>query len=96
MRDEREIQKEIDRIFEEAGLSEDDRNLWKKRLFVAGSRIAAVFLDTFSGESELLRFFTRDLRNRIAAGDDRSELDAVLAEERDYFSGLLKRTKNVV
>jgi hypothetical protein len=90
MKDEREIQNEIDRIFEEAGLSEDDRELWRSRLSLAGERVMAVFVDAFSGESDLLRFFTGDLRKRIEAGDDRSKLDTILSEERSYFSGLMQ------
>lgn len=92
MRSEREIQEEIDRIFEEADLSGDDRELWRARLSMAGARIVAVFVDSFSGESDLLRFFTGDLRKRIDADGDRSKLDAVLAEEKEYFTGLLHQT----
>lgn len=93
MKSEREIQAEIDRIFEEAGLSEDDQDLWRDRLSVAGEQIMAVFVDIFSGESDLLRFFTGDLRKRIDAGQDQSKLDAVLAEEKEYFTGLLHQTQ---
>ena len=92
MKDERETQEEIDRIFEEAGLSEDDRELWRGRLRNAGVRFAHAFAQIFSGESDLLRFFTSDLRKRIDAGDDRSKLDTILAEERAYFSDFMKRT----
>jgi hypothetical protein len=93
MKSEREIQIEIDRIFEEADLSGDDRELWRARLSVAGGRLMAVFVDSFSGESDLLRFFTRDLRKRIDADGDRSKLDAILAEEKEYFTGLLQQTQ---
>jgi hypothetical protein len=96
MNDERKIQEEIDRIFGEANLPEDDRSLWRERLFSAGFRFPAVFVETFSGDSDLLRFFTGNLRKRLLAGNDRSKLDAVLAEEEAYFSGLLIQTRKEV
>lgn len=88
MKSEREIQEKIDRIFEEAGLSEDDRDLWRSRISLSGTWFGSMFVDVFSSETGMLRFFTGDLRKRIAAGDDQSKLDVVLAEERDYFASL--------
>jgi hypothetical protein len=91
MKDEREIQREIDRIFDDAGLSEDDRGLWRGSLSKAGEKFRLAFVESFSGESGLLRFFTGDLRKRIDAGRDRRKLELILAEERDYFNTLFRR-----
>lgn len=88
MRDEREIQKEIDRIFNESRLSLEDRILWLSRLADAGTYVRRVFVESFDGDSTLLRFCTGDLRKRISAGGDRKRIERVLAEERAYFSGI--------
>lgn len=90
MKDEREIQESIDRIFEEAGLSQDDRNLWGSRLAEAGEYVRQAFIESFSEEYDLLRFFTGDLRKRIEAGQDRRKLEQVLVEEKTYFTGVLR------
>ncbi|MEI6650343.1 MAG: hypothetical protein WCL23_02810 [Candidatus Moraniibacteriota bacterium] len=93
MKDEREIQKEIDWIFEEARLSEDDRGLWRGRLAKAGEKFRLAFIESFGGENDLLRFLTGDLRKRIDAGRDRRKLELILAEERVYFTGLLRHVE---
>ncbi|NTW14380.1 MAG: hypothetical protein HGA31_05115 [Candidatus Moranbacteria bacterium] len=90
MKDEREIQEEIDRIFEEAGLSQDDRNLWSGRLAEAGEYVRRAFIESFGEEYDLLRFFTGDLRNRIEAGRDRQKFERILTEEKSYFTGVLR------
>ncbi|NTW14382.1 MAG: hypothetical protein HGA31_05125 [Candidatus Moranbacteria bacterium] len=89
MKDERKIQEEIDRIFNDAELSLEDRILWLERLTHAGEYVRRIFVESFDGESSLLRFFTGDLRKRIAAGNDRDRINEVLAEEKAYFMGML-------
>ena len=93
MKNEREIQKEIDWIFDEAGLSEDDRGLWRGRLAKAGEKLRLAFVESFGGQKDLLRFLTGDLRKRIDAGRDKRKLELILAEERVYFTGILRHVE---
>lgn len=90
MEDERKIQEEIDRMFECADLSEDDRGLWRGRLETAGEFVRMSFLRSFGDDPDMLRFFTRDMRKRLDAGADRTKLDAVLAEEGSYLAAALR------
>lgn len=90
MEDERKIQEEIDLMFERAGLSEDDRGLWHKRLAAAGEFVRANFLRSFRDDLDMLRFFTRDMRKRLEAEADRSKLDAIAVEERSYLADSLR------
>lgn len=86
---EEELQKKIEAVFVSAGLSEMDKCLWLSRLSLAGERAQRVFVEAFSEDSEMLVFFTRDLRNRIEAGDDPQKLAPILEEEKGYFKDLL-------
>lgn len=83
---------QIQKIFEAAGLSDDERELWLSRL-VANERLQTMFVDTFTGDAELIRFFTSDLRERISAGNDEKKLTEVLEKEREYFHSLLSQSK---
>lgn len=90
MKDERKIQSEIDRMFEDAGLSQDDRDLWRERLSAMGEMFPRTFVDVFRGELDLLRFFTGDLRKRMEAEEVDAEADTLLAAERSYLGTALK------
>jgi hypothetical protein len=83
----------IERIFENAGLSEEDRALWRSRLASSDERMRAVFVSIFSDDTELLEFFTEDLRDRVAAGRDPEKLAGVLEKEREYFRSMLAKPK---
>lgn len=83
----------IEKIFDDAGLSEEDRSLWRSRLAAAGERMRAVFVSIFSGDAELLGFFTEDLRNRVAVGRNPEKLANVLEKERKYFRSILAKSK---
>lgn len=90
MRNEREIQEEIDRIFEDAALSEADRGLWQGRLSERGFFMMRTFVETFNGHRDLLRFVTDDIRKRLESGGNPGKLDAVLKEEQAFLTALLK------
>ncbi|MBP9751972.1 MAG: hypothetical protein KBD19_03885 [Candidatus Moranbacteria bacterium] len=83
----------MEKIFDEAGLSEGDRALWRSRLAAADERMRAVFVSIFSGDTELLAFFTEDLRDRVAAGRDPEKLANVLEKEREHFRSMLAGSK---
>lgn len=84
---------QIQEIFERAGLSESDRELWLSRLSSVSERMKAVFVSIFSDDTELLRFFTGDLKNRIEAGDDQERLAKIIEDERGYFRDFLSQQK---
>lgn len=83
----------MEKIFDKAGLSEDDRALWRSRLSAADERMRAVFVGIFSGDADLLPFFTEDLRDRVAAGRDPEKLAKVLEKEREHFRSVLAGSK---
>lgn len=85
------LEERIVRIFDTAGLSEEDRSLWMSRLSISGEQFQRAFVSLFSGEEEMLHFFTRDLRERIEAGNDQAKIAAVLDRERQYFESELEK-----
>lgn len=84
-----ELREKIEDIFEFANLSEEDRDLWRSRLASSDVSFPRTFVTLFDGESEMLGFFTRDLRKRVEAGDDDQKRESALQEEKEYFSNLL-------
>lgn len=86
-----EFEKKLEKMFDNADLSEEDRGLWRARLADAGEYVHKMFIDVFSKDRDLLLFFTGNMRKLADAQGEREKLDQVEAEERAYFSGLLKR-----
>jgi hypothetical protein len=88
---ETEIKKRIESIFESANLSQDDRSLWLSRLSRSGEQFQRAFVQLFDGETEMLGFFTNDLRKRTEAGNDPEKLSSILQEEKVYFADILSK-----
>ncbi len=84
-----ELRQKIEDIFESAGLSEEDRALWRSRLSAADDSFPRTFVTLFDEEGDMLRFFTNDLRKRAEAGNDAEKLSSVLREEKEYFANIL-------
>lgn len=87
---EEEFNEKLERMFERAGLNEEDRGLWRAKLADAGEYVRRMFIDVFSQDRDLLVFFTGNLRKRLAAQGDREKLDEIVNEEQAYFAGLMK------
>ncbi|NTW15799.1 MAG: hypothetical protein HGA38_05585 [Candidatus Moranbacteria bacterium] len=87
---EEEFNDKLERMFERADLSEEDRSLWRGRLADAGEYVRRMFVDVFSQDRDLLVFFTGNLRKRAAAHGDQAKLDEIMEEERAYFAGIMK------
>ncbi len=85
-----EFQKQLEAIFDETDLRQEDRKLWHDRLDNAGEHIHKIFVDVFGGDRGLLLFFTGNIRKRIDANGDRVKLDEIAEEEKTYFAGLMK------
>jgi hypothetical protein len=93
MENNNDLQERIENIFESAGLSHEDRMLWVSRLAASDEPTRMAFIAIFETDGEMIHFFTRDLRERIEAGDDATKLAAALETEREYFRQFLAQSK---
>lgn len=87
------LEEKIKQIFSAADLSLEDQNLWASKLSVSEESIQRIFISVFENDLEMLRFFTRDLRDRTEAGSDPAKLASALENEREYLRAFLKKSK---
>ncbi|NTW30331.1 MAG: hypothetical protein HGA33_03565, partial [Candidatus Moranbacteria bacterium] len=72
-----EFEIKLEKMFDNADLSEEDRGLWRARLVDAGEYVHKMFVDVFLKDRDLLLLFTRNMRKLAEAQGDREKIDEV-------------------
>jgi hypothetical protein len=75
----------IESLFETAGLSEGDRDMWRSKLESLDESYAELFVAIYENEPEILAFMTENTKSRILADDDPKALEEIGEREKAYI-----------
>lgn len=89
MGNEKILIEKAEEIIQIHGLSDEDIIIWKKQLTVLSSDNLSLFIEIFENDSMLLILATKNMKKKLAAGNDPQKIQVVIDEEKKEIMALL-------